>query len=107
MSCHKCCLDIDINPLDLLFPERMNPDGQEFVRAHGLDETLLVDLRAGAKLMSNGLVKIRHRCQQLDEVGLCRIYEYRPKICRDYDCSQRTGIAACESHPLRVVKKDA
>lgn len=100
MNCHKCCVDIDIDPLDLLFPERMSPEGQEFVRAHGLDDALLIDLRTGAKLMPNGFVKLQHRCQQLDEIGHCRIYEFRPKICREYNCSTRTGDATCDIQPL-------
>ena len=93
--CCKCCLDMDIDPLDMIFPERMSDAGREFVRAHGLDDAKLIDLRQNALLLENGLVKIQHRCQQLDELGLCRIYESRPEICREYDCSKRTGADAC------------
>lgn len=94
-ACHKCCLDIDIDFKCLFFPELLDDSGREFVRAHGLDDARLADLRNNAILMSDGKVKISHRCQQLDELGFCRIYEQRPQICRSYDCSTRTGAHAC------------
>lgn len=93
--CYKCCTDMDIDLLDLLFPSRMSADGQEFVLAHGLEDARLADLQTGAILMTNGKVKIQHRCQQLDETGLCRIYENRPVICRNYVCANRRGADAC------------
>jgi len=94
-ACYKCCTDMDIDPLDLLFPFRMSADGKEFVAAHGLEDARLADLQTGAILMSDGKVKIQHRCQQLDEVGLCRIYENRPTICRNYVCTDRRGPGTC------------
>jgi len=83
---HTCCLDMDIDPVHLVLPWKMDLNGQKFVQAHGLSEAKLVDLQTGAVLMDNGQVKIFHRCQHLDEVGLCRIYPDRPDICRDYQC---------------------
>lgn len=93
--CFKCCLDIDIDPIYLFFPERLDEAGQEFMRVRGIDDARLADLRNHAIMMSDGKIKISHRCQQLDELGLCRIYAQRPQICRSYDCSTRTGAAAC------------
>lgn len=93
--CSKCCYDIDIDPMLLFFPERMDDAGQEFFKAHGLDDARLADLRHNVLLMPDGKIKITHRCQQLDELGYCRIYEQRPQICRNYDCSTRTGTYAC------------
>lgn len=93
--CFKCCLDVDIDPLVLFFPDMLDEAGREFVAAHGLDDARLIDLRQNAIRMPDGKIKISHRCQQLDELGYCRIYETRPQICRSYDCSTRTGAHAC------------
>lgn len=93
--CNKCCMDIDIDPMLLFFPERMDDAGREFFKAHGLDDARLADLRNGVIEMPDGKLKIIHRCQQLDELGFCRIYDTRPEICRNYDCSTRTGDAQC------------
>lgn len=94
-TCYKCCMDIDIDPMLLFFPERMDEASREFVKAHGLDDARLADLRHNVIPMPDGKIKITHRCQQLDELGYCRIYEQRPAICRQYDCSTRTGSYAC------------
>jgi Fe-S-cluster containining protein len=89
----KCCMDMDIDPLDLIFPERLSPEGKEFIEAHGIFEIPLRDLLSDAENLGNGMLKIRHRCDMLNDDGLCRIYETRPKICRDFDCSTRTDCA--------------
>lgn len=89
MNTSKCCGDLDIDPLDLLFPERMNSDGRAFLDAHGLDFVMLDALRSGAELRPNGQVRIKHRCQHLLDNGRCDIYATRPKICRAFDCSTR------------------
>ena len=78
---------MDIDPIHLLFPEQMPPDGQDFIRAHGMDTTTLKELQTGAVLLPGGQVKIHHVCQQLDEMGLCRIYADRPVICRNCVCN--------------------
>lgn len=87
---------MDIEPLDLLFPNRLSEIGKEFVRAHGLSEAKLADLQEGAILMDTGQVKIQHRCQHFDEMGLCRIYTDRPTICRDYICPDDKCPPICE-----------
>lgn len=94
-ACCKCCLDLDIDPMYLFFPEQLSPEGQEFLRAHGIDDARVIDLRQGVTRMPDGKLKIQHRCQQLDELGLCRIYAHRPAICRAYDCTRRTGADRC------------
>ena len=94
-----CCLDMDIELVDLLFPERMPPEGQEFVRAHGLDHESLGTLRETAMYMGDGLVKILHRCDQLGADGLCKIYDNRPQICRQFDCKTRSDCE-CKGHGL-------
>lgn len=88
-----CCMDLDISLEDLFFPERMNEEGREFFDAHGLDSIPLRKLRQGARDMGNGMVKIRHRCQQLQDDGRCGIYATRPQICRDFDCATRADCA--------------
>ena len=89
----RCCMDFDIRLEDLLFPERLSPEGLEFLRAHGVDRVPLSELRDRALDLGNGTVKIFHRCDQLDENGRCRIYKTRPQICRDFDCTTRHDCA--------------
>lgn len=80
---------MDIEPLHLIVPSRMGEDGQAFVRAHGLNAERLSELRRGATVLPTGLVKIRHRCQHLTADHRCAIYNDRPAICRNFDCSTR------------------
>ena len=89
MICAKCCMDLTIDPMHLLFPAQLSEDGLEFVRAHGLDFVPLGRLRDGAVAQPNGWVKILHRCRQLTPDNRCQIYAKRPKICREFDCSTR------------------
>ena len=81
---------MDIDPLDLIFPERMTPEGREFVEAHGILEVPLRELLVDAHNMKNGMIKIHHRCDKLGDDGLCTIYENRPQICKSFDCKTRT-----------------
>ena len=89
----SCCLDMDIRLVDLAFLHLLSPDGKEFVDAHGLSEETIDKLFAKAIDMGDGKVKIFHRCAQLLDNGKCAIYEHRPKICRDFDCSTRSDCA--------------
>jgi Fe-S-cluster containining protein len=89
-----CCLDIELEPLQLIFPERTDADWREFIDARGLDITFFGDLIKGAVDMGNGKVRIYHRCRMLLDDGRCGIYETRPQICRDFDCSRR-GDCPC------------
>lgn len=96
VSLPRCCLDLDIDLLDLIFPERMNEAGREFVQAHGLMNLTLSELQAGGQGvidLGGGRVKIFHRCDQLADDGSCRIYATRPKICREFNCEQRRDCA--------------
>jgi Fe-S-cluster containining protein len=86
----KCCQDFDINPLHLIRPDLMDERGREFMEAIGISHLPLYVLRLGAEVMPDGQVKIKHRCLQLLPNGACGIYETRPAICRDFDCSTRT-----------------
>lgn len=88
-----CCRDLIIRPEHLVFPERMSPEGQEFVRVRGLDKSSLGALRAFAEAMPDGQVKIRHRCQHLTAEGQCDIYSHRPSLCRSFDCATRHDCA--------------
>jgi Fe-S-cluster containining protein len=88
-----CCMDMDIDLIDLVFPERMSIEGQEFVKAHGLDDKNIRELFSGAIDLGNGRVKIFHRCLQLADDGLCKIYSSRPKICKEFDCSKRSDCS--------------
>ena len=82
-------MDFDIALIDLLFPEKLNEDGREFYNAHGIDSTTFRKLRKNAEDVGNGIVKIKHRCNQLSDNGRCQIYETRPQICRNFDCNTR------------------
>jgi len=85
-----CCCGLDIEYKDLIFPDGMSLDGQEFSKVHGLGNVILAELQANAMDMGNGMVKIFHRCKQLTDDGLCKIYDNRPKICKNFDCSTRS-----------------
>ena len=85
----KCCLDIDLDPFDLAFPKRISPAGREFFEAHGLYDLTVAEIFKDAINMHNGNIKIFHRCKQLQDDGLCAIYETRPLVCRAYDCRRR------------------
>jgi len=89
----KCCLDMDINLVDIAFPELLSAEGKEFVDVHGLKEETVSRLFSNAINLGNGKVKILHRCSQLLDNGKCAIYEHRPKICRDFDCNSRSDCA--------------
>ena len=96
MSLPACCCDLDIAIIDLMIPERMGPDGWAFFVAHGLDKLTLeerVVLLTRAHEVSPGTVKLRHRCNQLADDGLCMIYATRPAICRAFDCATRRDCA--------------
>lgn len=88
-----CCLDLELAPELIIFPEKLDADGWEFVTAHGLDGMTLADLQRRSTLMDNGKVRIKHRCAQLRDDGLCGIYETRPAICRAFDCRTRVDCA--------------
>ena len=90
MSLPMCCMDLEINLSDLLFPELMNADGRHFVTVHGLHKLTLGELQANSRLMDNGMVRIAHRCDQLRDDGCCAIYHNRPRICGLFDCTTRS-----------------
>lgn len=94
-----CCMDLEIQLIDLLFPERLPAAGLEFVKAHGLDQVPLGQLQLAATDLGNGSVHIKHRCAQLGDDGLCQIYANRPEICRQFDCHQRSDCE-CKGHGL-------
>lgn len=89
----KCCQDLEIDPLHLVFPELMGADGIEFTTAHGLFSMSLKELQQGAMLQPNGWVRIQHRCLQLLSTGKCGLYDTRPLICRKFDCATRQDCA--------------
>jgi len=93
MSLPACCLDLELEPLLIVCPERLDADSWEFVQAHGLDGMTLADLQRRSTLMDNGKVRIKHRCAQLRDDGLCGIYATRPAICRAFDCATRVDCA--------------
>lgn len=109
--CSKCCRDLDIAPLELLFPELyLDTDGQYFLKVHGLSDMSLRELRSISEVLDAGKIKIRHACNQLTDEGLCGIYDARPKLCREYRCETRNIMPQrdrCDVNrkyiPLRVV----
>lgn len=93
MTLPTCCTDFELEPIQLIFPERTDDDWQEFIRVRGVDMANFGLLRIGALDMGNGKVRVYHRCIQLQDDGRCGIYETRPAICRDFDCSRRSDCA--------------
>lgn len=89
----KCCQDLEIDPLHLVFPELLDRDGLEFATIRGLYSMNLKELQQGAILKPNGQVRIQHRCQHLLSTGKCGIYDTRPQICRKFDCATRVDCA--------------
>ena len=104
-----CCLDLDIDVMDFIFPRRLNDDGLEFLDAHGLLGMSVGErdkLLAGGDYQGKGVVKLRHRCAQLQDDGRCGIYATRPAICRAYDCARRheqLGDCACHGQGFIAV----
>jgi len=95
---------MDIDLLDLAMPERLTPEGREFVEAHGIFQVPVGELMRLAVYQGKRIVKIRHVCQKLDiQTGKCTIYESRPKICRDFDCSRRHDCS-CKGSGLTQVE---
>ena len=93
-----CCMDLELELRQLLFPDTLDADGREFVAAHGLDLVPLYELRGRVVDLGPGAngerrVRLRHRCAQLTDAGLCGIYERRPAICRNFDCGTRSDCA--------------
>jgi Fe-S-cluster containining protein len=97
MNLPTCCLDFDILVTDLLFPDLMGLDGQEFVKAHGIGQMTLDEIQANSEPMPDlghgPQVKLHHRCSKLQDDGRCGIYEKRPAICRAFDCRTRRDCA--------------
>jgi Fe-S-cluster containining protein len=93
MTLPACCLDLEMYPLQIIFPEQLDAEFWEFYQTHGLDRMTLTELQSRSTLMDNGRVRIKHRCAQLRDDGLCGIYETRPAICRAFDCATRTDCA--------------
>jgi len=85
----KCCLSLDISFQDLIFPDKLDARGKEFIDARDLGNKKLGDLVKGAVDIGNNMVKLQHRCPKLDERGACSIYENRPAICRDWVCEDK------------------
>ena len=78
-----------INALGLVLPHvYLDAVGQAFYREHELDRLL----------KNNDIVRVHHRCQHLTDDMSCDIYDLRPQLCRDYDCSKRDECT--QVHPL-------
>jgi Fe-S-cluster containining protein len=103
VNCANCCLDLNLEPIHLFFPERLDEAGQEFLRVRGLSKASLASLRHGAVELPNGRVRLTHRCQQLLPDNRCGIYETRPQICRDFDCSTREDHAEMPDFEVPVL----
>lgn len=89
----KCCTDINFIYPKLLFPEYQSEEEKDFLEVHGVNNMTLKELRAGATDVSAMVVNIKHRCNQLGDNGLCKIYENRPQICRSFQCHVREDCA--------------
>ena len=84
-------LTIHMTLRQLLLPETFcDDDGLALFHEHGLQQAI----------KDNLTVRLLHRCDQLDERGLCRIYETRPRACREFDCATRTD---CSNVPAKAL----
>lgn len=93
MNLPACCLDLEIELLQLIFPRNLDAAGWEFFQTHGMDRVPLIELQSRSIDLGGGRVRIAHRCAQLQDDGLCGIYDTRPQICRDFDCKTRIDCA--------------
>lgn len=135
MRCGKCCLDLSLPILHLLFPTSyLDEHGLDFYRAHGLEDlfakredikfeykgivyTINVlglirpDIYLDEKgqefyreheldqlLRKNDTVRVLHRCQHLADDHSCSIYEIRPLVCKNFDCTVRDECT--DTYPL-------
>jgi Fe-S-cluster containining protein len=142
MHCAKCCNDLFLPILALIFPTAyLDKPGLDFFQAHGLHDLIAKsqdvkfeyqgkvytinmlglilphvyldeagqqfykDQELGALLKKNATVRVIHRCQHLGDDHLCGIYELRPQLCQDYDCSGRDDCTPNnDTHPLEFRK---
>mgnify|MGYP001218761398 CR=1 FL=1 len=88
-----CCMNVDLDPYDLAFPDRIGKDGREFFEAFGLYDVTVRELFKDATRKPNGEIHIRRRCAQLLDNGLCKIYVMRPLVCRKFNCRTRHDCA--------------
>ena len=98
-----CCMSLDLDPFDLAFPDKISKEGRAFFEAHGLYDLTVRELFKRAVNMHNGNILIYHRCNQLQDNGLCKIYETRPLVCRKFDCKTRRD---CMCHGTGIIKND-
>lgn len=89
MNSPACCTDLVLVYPKLFFREYQSEDEREFIETHGLNKLTVTELQDISEEVGDYMVKIHHRCEQLTDAGLCKIYENRPKICRLFDCSLR------------------
>ena len=87
-----CCMSMDINIDDLIFPDGMDERGKKFFDVYGVKDVKLDEIIKNSTDLGNGMIKINLRCKQLADNGLCKIYKDRPQICRDWSCK---GIKKC------------
>ena len=69
-KCGECCTDYTIYGV-------LDEEMFEFLKAH----------YAVKELYDIGFT-IPHRCKMLDESNLCKIYENRPKKCKEWICKK-------------------
>jgi Fe-S-cluster containining protein/glycosyltransferase involved in cell wall biosynthesis len=100
----KCCLELDIDPMDLIFPERVSERGREFMNAMDVSQCKIGDLIDGALDLKNGQVKLRHRCSKLNADGSCSIYDNRPVVCREWTCNgKECGFCSTKYEEVKTV----
>lgn len=68
-KCGKCCIHLQLSA-------DLSPEMREWYSAHYGREIQTVSFR------------IHHRCVQLDENNLCKIYQSRPEICKKHMCKK-------------------
>ena len=70
-GCGKCCQKVV-----LPYPNIPNKDMERWLKFHKIE-------------IKNGSIIIYNKCDKLTDDGLCSIYEDRPQLCRDYDCTRK------------------
>ncbi|MHA2344803.1 MAG: YkgJ family cysteine cluster protein [Candidatus Hodarchaeales archaeon] len=75
--CAACCKRLQLSAA-------LNPQMNELIRAHYGRE-----IKPG--VVWKVAITISHRCKQLTDGNMCRIYAKRPQLCREFDCGGEIG----------------
>lgn len=100
-GCSACC-NHGWPPFEVLINERGELVGPDVVTVNALPDDLRLEYLAVVRGVANGTLPDRRAmdlpCYWLDEHGLCKHYELRPAVCRDFE----TGSTGCRTYRRRA-----